>query len=81
MGSETNFPGSLLTRQEKSVRGSYYGTANTTRDFPLYADLFLRGKLPLDRLISKIYGLEEINEAFEAMLGGKHARGVIIFDE
>jgi S-(hydroxymethyl)glutathione dehydrogenase/alcohol dehydrogenase len=79
MGSGTNFPGALLTRQEKSVVGSYYGTAHPRRDFPRLADLYLRGKLDLDRLISKRYGLEEINKAFEAMGSGKQGRGVIVF--
>lgn len=79
MGSGTNLPGAIITRQEKTVVGSYYGTANTARDFPLYADLFLKGKLDLERLISKKYKLEQINEAYADMLAGKIARGVIYF--
>jgi Zn-dependent alcohol dehydrogenase len=79
MGSGTNLPGAIITRQEKTVTGSYYGTANTARDFPLYADLFLKGQLELDRLISKTYSLEQINEAYADMLGGEIARGVILF--
>lgn len=74
MGSGTNLPGAILTRQEKTVTGSYYGTANTARDFPLYADLYLKGKLDLDRLISKKYPLEKINEAYVDMLSGEVAR-------
>jgi Zn-dependent alcohol dehydrogenase len=80
MGSGTNLPGAIITRQEKTVTGSYYGTANTARDFPLYADLYLKGKLDLDRLISKKYPLEKINEAYADMLGGEIARGVIVFE-
>ena len=79
MGSGTNLPGAILTRQEKTVTGSYYGTANTARDFPLYADLYLKGKLDLDRLISKTYLLDHINEAYADMLSGEIARGVIVF--
>ena len=79
MGSGTNLPGAIITRQEKTVTGSYYGSANTVRDFPLYADLYLKGKLDLDRLISKTYSLEEINEAYADMLGGEMARGLIVF--
>ena len=77
MGSSTNLPGALITRQEKTVMGTYYGTADPFRDFPLYADLYLAGKLPLEKLITKTYPLEEINGAFEDMLAGKTARGVI----
>jgi len=79
MGSGTNLPGAIITRQEKTVTGSYYGTANTARDFPLYAELFLKGKLDLGRLISKKYKLEQINDAYADMLAGEIARGVIYF--
>jgi len=79
MGSSTNLPGAIITRQEKTVMGSYYGTSNTTRDFALYADLYLKGKLALDRLVSKTYPLDQINEAYADMLSGETARGVIVF--
>lgn len=79
MGSGTNLPGAIITRQEKTVTGSYYGTANPVRDFPLYADLYRRGLLHLDRLISRTYRLDDINEAYAAMLGGETARGLILF--
>ncbi len=80
MGSDTNLPGATITRQEKTVTGSYYGTANTARDFPLYANLYLQGKLDLDRLISRRYPLVQINEAYADMLSGEVARGVIVWD-
>jgi len=79
MGSSTNLPGSILTRQEKTVMGSYYGTSNPARDFPLYADLYMKGRLDLDRLISKRYSLDQINEAYADMLSGSVARGVVMF--
>jgi NDMA-dependent alcohol dehydrogenase len=78
-GSVTNFPGAIIARQEKTVTGAYYGTANPVRDFPLYADLYLQGKLDLDRLISTTYPLEQINEAYADMLKGESARGIILF--
>lgn len=81
MGSATNFPGALLTRQEKKVVGSYYGSANPVRDFPRYAELYLRGRLDLGSLISRTYRLEQINEAFAAMLDGTNARGIVVFPE
>jgi Zn-dependent alcohol dehydrogenase len=79
MGSGTNLPGAVITRQEKTIKGSYYGSVNARRDFPLLLDLYAAGKLPLDKLISQRYGLTEINQAFEAMLSGTVARGVIVF--
>lgn len=79
MGSGTNLPGAVLVRQEKTVMGSYYGTANTARDFPLYAELYLKGKLGLDRLVSRRYSLEQINAAYAEMLQGETARGIVEF--
>lgn len=80
MGSSTNLPGALLTRQEKTVKGSYYGSASPARDFPLLAELYLQGRLDLDRLVTRKYPLEEINAAYADMLAGRVARGVIVFD-
>src|SRR3990172_1740278 len=79
MGSGTNLPGAILTRQEKTVTGSYYGSANTARDFPLLTGLYQHGRLDLDRLVSKTYRLQQINEAYADMLAGTVARGVIVF--
>lgn len=79
MGSRTNLPGAIIARQEKTVTGSYYGSANTARDFPLLVELYLRSRLDLDRLISKTYALDQINQAYADMLAGKVARGVIVF--
>lgn len=79
MGSETDFPGSIITRQEKSVLGSYYGSCDPHRDFPLYAKLYLDGALELDSLVSKTYALEDINIAYSDMLAGTVARGAIVF--
>lgn len=79
MGSGTNFPGAVLTRQEKTVMGCYYGTADPARDFPLYASWYLDGSLPLDRLITRRYELDQINEAYADLVAGRNARGVVVF--
>ncbi|MBX3112923.1 MAG: Zn-dependent alcohol dehydrogenase [Fimbriimonadaceae bacterium] len=79
VGSATNLPGAVLVRQEKTVMGSYYGTADAARDFPLYAGHYLAGRLPLDQLVSRTYSLDEINVAYQDMLQGRVARGVVVF--
>ena len=78
VGSTLEIPASILTRQEKTIMGTYYGTANPARDFPLYADLHLQGRIHLDRLITKTFTLKQVNEAFDEMLKGSLARGVIV---
>ncbi len=79
MESSTPISGAKLVRQEKTVIGSYYGSAHTARDFPFLLDLYAAGKLNLDRLISRTYQLADINAAFDAMLNGEVARGVVTF--
>lgn len=77
----TNLSGAFIARQEKTVKGSYYGSVHTHRDFPFLLDLYMAGKLNLDALISQRYPLLAINEAYDAMLHGDVARGVILFGE
>jgi S-(hydroxymethyl)glutathione dehydrogenase / alcohol dehydrogenase len=79
MGSGTNLPGAVITRQEKVIKGSYYGSVNPARDFPLILDLYMTGKLKLDQMITRRWQLGQINEAFAEMLTGEVARGVIVF--
>ena len=66
-----------LTRGEKTVMGSYYGSSIPSRDFVLFAEAFREGELPIDRMISRSYRLDEINDAYADMLNGVTVRGVI----
>lgn len=77
MGSATNFPSAVITRQEKTIKGSYYGTVHAPRDFPMLLDLYKSGKLNLDDMITRRYPLEQINDAYRDMAAGELARGVI----
>ena len=79
MGSATNLPGAVITRTEKTIKGSYYGSVDARRDFPLLLDYYLDGTLKLDELVSQHWRLDQINEAFDVMLTGEVARGVIVF--
>jgi len=81
MGSATNLPGAVITRQEKTIKGSYYGSVDARRDFPLLLDLYMGGRLKLDELVSQQWRLDDINEAFAVMLTGDVARGVIVFED
>jgi NDMA-dependent alcohol dehydrogenase len=80
MGTATNLPGAEIVRREVTIRGSYYGSVNTHRDFPMFIDLFQVGRLPIQRMVTKRWRLEEINDAYQAMLSGDGARGVIVFE-
>ncbi len=64
---------------QRSMKGSAYGSAVPTRDIPRFVDLYRKGELKLDALITARIGLEQVNEAFEAMGRGEGARSVIVF--
>ena len=74
------FPSTMVTRTEKVVTGSIFGSACTDRDFRRFAGHYLDGALPVDQLIGRRYGIDDINQAVADMIAGKAGRGVILFD-
>jgi S-(hydroxymethyl)glutathione dehydrogenase / alcohol dehydrogenase len=67
-----------LIIQDKSIKGSYYGSARATRDFPRFIQLIETGRLDLGAMVSRRLALDEINEAFRAMQAGEVLRSVIV---
>ncbi len=70
----------LMALQEKTIRGTMYGSVRPNLDFPRLVDLYLDGRLKIDQLISRTYKLDEINEGFTALRSGQVARGVVVFN-
>jgi S-(hydroxymethyl)glutathione dehydrogenase/alcohol dehydrogenase len=70
----------LMALQEKTIRGTMYGSVRPNLDFPRFVDLYLDGRLKIDQLVSRTYPLAEINEGFAALRGGQVARGVVVFN-
>lgn len=68
-----------LVAQEKTIKGSYLGSCVVERDIPHYIDLFQSGRLPVDQLISRRIGLDDLNEAFDRLADGSEVRQVIVF--
>jgi len=64
--------------QGKSLIGSYMGSSSPQRDVPRYLDLWRGGRMPVDRLQSAVMPLEQINEAFEALVAGTAVRQVLL---
>ena len=65
---------------EKTMTGSYYGSARPQLDFPRLIGLYRSGRLKLDELITRRYSIDEAPRAFADLDAGKQGRGVIIFD-
>lgn len=62
----------------KVYRGAPGGCSTPDRDFPLLVSWFRQGKLPLDRLVTRRYKLEQINEACDALAAGEIAGRAIV---
>ena len=69
-----------LVRNEKTLRGSYYGSARSRTDMPVMVDLYQSGKLNLDDLVVRHYTLDQVNEAYADLDRGEIGRGAIMFD-
>jgi S-(hydroxymethyl)glutathione dehydrogenase/alcohol dehydrogenase len=67
----------MIWMQEKSLKGSFYGSARFHSDMPRILELSRQGKLNIDGLISKRWEFGQINEAFDALKSGEVARSVL----
>lgn len=77
---EAVVPAFMFALEEKSIRGSLYGSANMRYDMPRLLDLYMRKSIKIDELISRRIRLDDINEAFTAMKSGEVARSVIVYE-
>ena len=69
-----------MALQEKTIKGTMYGSVRPNVDFPKLVDLYLDGRLKIDELVSRTYSLDQINEGFTALRSGQVARGVVVFN-
>lgn len=67
-----------LTAEERTVKGSYVGSCVPTRDIPRYVDLYRKGMLPVNKLMSDHISLEQINEGFDKLASGHTVRQIIM---
>ena len=62
-----------------ALKSSWYGDCLPDRDFPMLTDLFLQGRLPLDKFVSETIALDQVEEAFAKMGRGEVLRSVVTF--
>lgn len=67
-----------LVAEERTLRGSYIGSAVPGRDIPRYIDLYRRGKLPVNRLMGEQLALDDINRGFDRLASGSAMRDVVL---
>jgi alcohol dehydrogenase len=68
-----------LVTEERTIQGSYMGSAVPKRDIPRLISLYLAGRLPIEHLFSPSVQLEELNAAFDRLESGDAARQVLTF--
>lgn len=68
-----------LVLSQKTIMGTLYGDSQPRFDIPNLLKMYSAGKLKLDELVTRTYTLDQVNEAYADMVGGKNIRGVIEF--
>ncbi len=74
-----SIPAVSLVAEERTIKGSYMGSAVPRRDLPRFIAMYEAGLLPVDKLLSRTIQLDEINAAFDALATGAAVRQVITF--
>jgi S-(hydroxymethyl)glutathione dehydrogenase/alcohol dehydrogenase len=68
-----------LFEWDKIYINPLYGKCRPQIDFPILIDLYDKGSLLLEEMVTQTYPLSGLEKAFDDMLQGKNAKGVIIF--
>jgi alcohol dehydrogenase len=69
-----------LVAEERTIKGSYMGSAVPRRDVPRLIALYRAGRLPVELLMTHSMRLEEINSAFDRLDRGEAVRQVLRFE-
>ena len=80
-GQTVRFEGFPFVDGARRIIGSNYGSAVAALAFPRYAEWFLQGRLPIDRLIDRRLPLEDLDDAFDRLRAGQAARQVVVFGD
>jgi S-(hydroxymethyl)mycothiol dehydrogenase len=61
-----------------ALKSSWYGDCLPSRDFPILIDLYLQGRLDLDRFVSETISINDVEAAFHKMEAGEVLRSVVV---
>ncbi|WP_028080315.1 zinc-dependent alcohol dehydrogenase family protein [Solimonas soli] len=76
---EFRVPAVSLVAEERTVKGSYMGSALPARDLPRFVALHRAGRLPVERLLTHRLTLDELNAGFDRLARGEAVRQVVEF--
>jgi len=71
-------PAVSLVADGKTLIGSYMGSAIPSRDIPRYIAMWRGGRLPVEKLLTSISPLSEINTLLDLMADGSAIRQVMV---
>ena len=74
-----SIPAVSLVAEERTLKGSYLGSCVPARDIPRFIELYQRGRLPVDRLLTDTLALDEINLGFDRLARGQGVRQAVLF--
>src|SRR5215469_5007261 len=60
-----------------ALKSSWYGDCLPERDFTMLTDLYLQGRLPLEKFVSETIALDQVEPAFAKMERGEVLRSVV----
>jgi S-(hydroxymethyl)glutathione dehydrogenase / alcohol dehydrogenase len=80
MMEEVSVPAAMIALENKTIVGTLYGSANVRTDFIKLIEFAKKGSLELEKMVSRKIKIEEINDAFRAMLEGEVIRSVVVYD-
>ena len=78
IAADFSFKQSQLVSEEKTIKGSYMGSCVPVRDIPRFIALYQQGKLPVDRMVSKRIGFDELNEGFDRLQDVATVRQILV---
>lgn len=67
-----------LFEWDKTYLNPRYGMCRPQVDFPAILSLYQQGRLRLDELVTRTYALADVQQAFNDMLSGVNAKGVLL---
>lgn len=68
-----------LFEWDKIYMNPLYGKCRPEIDIPILLNLYQKGDLILDDLVTRTYSLHQLDVAFDDMLKGRNAKGVLVF--
>jgi S-(hydroxymethyl)glutathione dehydrogenase/alcohol dehydrogenase len=67
-------------KRGKSLRGVQMGSTRPRVDIPRYVEMWRRGQLDLESMVSRRLPLDDVNDGFRAMVAGEVNRAVVVFE-